>query len=133
MVLLSGNENYEKIIGMENVKKIVVNYLEEQVEIFERMAEFKAICDNEGSLTAKQRYEWHDLMSRAHRYAEKGQLKEILLSEPHVDALVLLVKFAIDDFYRVNPMVKIVDYELFVKRVSASVLNGMFNFPFIGE
>ena len=115
---------------MEEIKKTVIEYLKEQVEIFEQMTKIKNLL-KEGTLTQDQEEEKlteiQDLMSRAHRYAENGQLKEILFSEPCLAALVLLTNFAIEDFKNINSAARIVDYKLFVKQMAASVLDGMFN------
>ena len=66
-------------------------------------------------------------MSQVHPYADDANLKKILLSEPHLQAFVLMVNLSIEVWKEENPTTKIVDSALFVEKIIISVLNGMFN------
>lgn len=109
---------------MEEIKKQVVGYLTQQIEIFEQLSALKALPEEERKEKA---LELHFLMSQAHRYADDTKLKKILFSEQQLEAFVLMVNLSVEAWQEENPTAKIVDSTYFVEKVIISVLNGVFN------
>ena len=109
---------------MEEIKKNVVAYLTKQVEIFEQLELLNALSETEQKIKlGKLRH----LMSMAHPYGDKNKLKQILFSEPMLEAFVQMVTLSIELWKSENLTVKVTDPVLFIEKMTISVLNGIFN------
>lgn len=109
---------------MKEIKKHVVEYLTQQIDVCEQVESLKTLSEDEKKTKAR---ELRSLMSKVHSYADENKIKKILFSEPQLNALVLMVNLAIEVWQEENPTAKIVDSARFVEKVIISVLNGVFN------
>ena len=106
------------------IKKIVVEYLTKQIEIFEQLELLNTLSEADKKVRAT---ELRSLMSQVHPYADEQKLKKILFSEPRLQAFMSMINLSIEVWQEENPTAKIVDSSLFIEKMVVSILNGMFN------
>lgn len=110
---------------MEDVKKFVLEYLTRQIDASERIAELECLSKDEQNKRVDEFGILRDKMLPTVD-ADASQLKKILFSETHLQALVLLTDLAMVDFAVTHPLAKITDMKFFAEKTAASILNGIF-------
>lgn len=110
---------------MEDVKKFVVEFLTRRIEASERIAKFERLSkEKQNERVGEFIILREKMLPRVD--ADVSQLKKILFSEPHLQALVLLTDLAMADFVARHPLIEITDMKFFAEKMAASVLDGIY-------